>query len=418
MSKPIIEVSGISKKYRLGQIGMTSLRDDLQRLGRRLRGQEEAPNERDFWALRDVGFDIQPGEVVGLIGRNGAGKSTLLKVLSRITEPTTGEIVMRGRVGSLLEVGTGFHPELSGRDNVFLNGAILGMRKDEIARKFDEIVAFSEIGKFIDTPVKRYSSGMYVRLAFAIAAHLEPEILIVDEVLAVGDAQFQSKCIRRMQEISSNHGRTIIFVSHSMDTIVRLCNRAILLEKGSVAMQGTPNEIVPHYYKDTDAVLSPGITLDLRPRAHGGQGPARFAAFKYELIGSSGETYPYPDCRIRFSVTLESTQATALGGLALYFETDSEVKILNFDLQRHQPRISVPAGQSTYTVETPPMPINAITLRASLWMCDVSKTSLIDEVRHFCKLDFIERAGTSHNSSKVQDSLLCLSDARLSLAQS
>ena len=193
MSQPMISVRGVSKRYRLGTIGMTSLRDDLQRLWR-----SPAPNplsHGEFWALKDVSFDVEPGEVVGLIGRNGAGKSTLLKILSRITEPSDGEIRLRGRVGSLLEVGAGFHPELSGRDNIYLNGAILGMSRAEITRKFDEIVAFADIEKFIDTPVKRYSSGMYVRLAFAVAAHLEPEILIIDEVLAVGDQQFQKKCL-------------------------------------------------------------------------------------------------------------------------------------------------------------------------------------------------------------------------------
>ena len=257
MSRPIIEIRGISKKYRLGQIGMTSLREDVERLGHwcraRLSGQTPSTdNRRDFWALHDVSFDVQPGEVLGVIGRNGAGKSTLLKILSRITEPTTGEIRLRGRVGSLLEVGTGFHPELSGRDNIFLNGAILGMTRAEIARKFDEIVEFAEVGKFIDTPVKRYSSGMYVRLAFAIAAHLEPEILIVDEVLAVGDAQFQRKCIGRMQEISHRHGRTILFVSHNMNAVEALCDRCICLRSGRIVADSTNvHDTVRTYFADT-----------------------------------------------------------------------------------------------------------------------------------------------------------------------
>lgn len=259
MSQPIIEVSGISKRYQLGQIGMTSLREDVERLMRwlTLRGNDESvrdsqptPSAKEFWALRDVSFSIQPGEIVGIIGKNGAGKSTLLKILSRITEPTSGEIKLRGRVGSLLEVGTGFHPELSGRDNIFLNGAILGMKKSEIAAKFDEIVEFSEVGKFIDTPVKRYSSGMYVRLAFAIAAHLEPEILIVDEVLAVGDAQFQRKCIGRMQEISQGHGRTVLFVSHSMPTIRRLCKRCVVLEGGRLRGVYPVEEAIEHYNRN------------------------------------------------------------------------------------------------------------------------------------------------------------------------
>jgi lipopolysaccharide transport system ATP-binding protein len=237
---------------------MTSLRDDLQRLGRWLRGKQDttpvaADTNRDFWALKDVSFTVEPGEVLGVIGRNGAGKSTLLKILSRITEPTTGEIRLRGRVGSLLEVGTGFHPELSGRDNIYLNGAILGMTRAEISRKFDEVVEFAEVSKFIDTPVKRYSSGMYVRLAFAIAAHLEPEILIVDEVLAVGDAQFQRKCLGKMHEVSHNHGRTILFVSHNMNAVESLCDRCICLGAGRVLADGkNVHDIVRTYFGETD----------------------------------------------------------------------------------------------------------------------------------------------------------------------
>ncbi len=201
----------------------------------------------DFWALKNVSFEIRRGEVVGIIGRNGAGKSTLLKILSRITEPTEGRVRLRGRVASLLEVGTGFHGELTGRENIFLNGAILGMSKVEIRRKFNEIVAFSEVEKFLDTPVKRYSSGMYVRLAFAVAAHLEPEILIVDEVLAVGDAEFQKKCLGKMQDVAAKEGRTVLFVSHNMAAINRLCQRAILLEKGAVAVEGKTATVVEKY---------------------------------------------------------------------------------------------------------------------------------------------------------------------------
>jgi lipopolysaccharide transport system ATP-binding protein len=201
------------------------------------------------WALNGVSFAVQPGEVVGIIGRNGAGKSTLLKILSRVTAPTSGRAILRGRVASLLEVGVGFHPDLSGRENIFLNGAILGMSKAEIKAKFDQIVAFAEIGKFLDTPVKRYSSGMYVRLAFAVAAHLEPEILIVDEILAVGDVQFQKKCIGKMSQAAAG-GRTVLFVSHNMVAVRSLCSRAILLTDGSIRMDGKPNEVIEHYHQD------------------------------------------------------------------------------------------------------------------------------------------------------------------------
>jgi lipopolysaccharide transport system ATP-binding protein len=234
MTAPIIEVTGLSKRSRLGSLGARSLREEAEQLWHRLRqpAAETPTRAQDFWALRDVSFTVQPGEVVGVIGRNGAGKSTLLKILSRITEPTAGEAVLRGRVASLLEVGTGFHPELSGRENIFLNGAILGMKRAEIARKLDEIVAFAEIERFLDTPVKRYSSGMYVRLAFAVAAHLEPEILIIDEVLAVGDVQFQKKCLGKMREVSTTSGRTVLFVSHNMEAVATLCTRALLMHEG------------------------------------------------------------------------------------------------------------------------------------------------------------------------------------------
>ncbi len=250
MTEPIITVRNLSKRYRLGQIGAASLREAAERLMRSWRGApapEAADAElRELWALRDVSFDLARGEVLGIIGRNGAGKSTLLKILSRITEPTTGKALLRGRVASLLEVGTGFHPELSGRDNIFLNGALLGMRKAEIARKFDEIVAFSEVERFIDTPVKRYSSGMYVRLAFAVAAHLEPEILIVDEVLAVGDASFQRKCLGKMGDVAGA-GRTVLFVSHNMVAVQSLCRRAIWLEGGRLKSDGAPARVVGEY---------------------------------------------------------------------------------------------------------------------------------------------------------------------------
>jgi lipopolysaccharide transport system ATP-binding protein len=249
MPRPIIEVNGVSKRYQLGQFGLSSFREETEKWMRRLRGEPTAPkaDEREFWALRDVSFSVNPGEVVGIIGRNGAGKSTLLKILSRITEPTEGEIVLRGRVASLLEVGTGFHPELSGRENVFLNGAILGMRRAEIARKFDEIVAFAEVDQFIDTPVKRYSSGMYVRLAFAVAAHLEPEILIVDEVLAVGDVQFQQKCMGKMREVSQNSGRTVLFVSHNTGAVANLTRKCVMLQKGSLVMHDDTPAVIRRY---------------------------------------------------------------------------------------------------------------------------------------------------------------------------
>jgi len=242
-----ITVEGLSKRYRLGQLagGYDTLRDQLAALGRGGR-RARTEEERELWALRDVSFEVQPGEVVGLIGRNGAGKTTLLRLLTRITEPTGGRAILRGRVGSLLEVGTGFHPELTGRENIYLNGSILGMRRSEISARFDEIVEFAGVERFLDTPVKRYSSGMYVRLAFSVAAHLEPEILLVDEVLAVGDAEFQRRSLGKMEEVGRS-GRTVVFVSHNMATITRLCSRALLLETGRIVGDGAASELVARY---------------------------------------------------------------------------------------------------------------------------------------------------------------------------
>jgi lipopolysaccharide transport system ATP-binding protein len=243
-----ISVEGLSKRYSIGEMqgAYGTLRDSLSAAGRRMLQRHHTPRDEEIWALRDVSFDVQEGGVLGVIGRNGAGKSTLLKILTRITTPTEGRATIRGRVGSLLEVGTGFHPELTGRENVFLNGSVLGMKRREIARKFSEIVDFAGVEQFIDTPVKRYSSGMSVRLAFAVAAHLEPEILLVDEVLAVGDAEFQRRCLGRMEDMSDS-GRTVLFVSHNMQAVTQLCDRAVLLDRGEVVHDGPSNEVVAHY---------------------------------------------------------------------------------------------------------------------------------------------------------------------------
>ena len=262
MSKPIIVCDRISKRYKLGGARKTalwdtrhSLRDTVSSAVQsgmdRVRGRrsEKQPEPEEFWALKDVSFEVYRGEVIGVVGSNGAGKSTLLKIFSRVVEPTYGTARMRGRVASLLEVGTGFHPELSGRENIYMNGAILGMKKSEIDRRFDDIVAFAEIEKFLDTPAKRYSSGMYVRLAFAVAAHLEPEILIVDEVLAVGDFAFQKKCLGKMHDVAAGDGRTILFVSHNLSALTQLCERAILLENGSVKSTGPVKQVVETYLK-------------------------------------------------------------------------------------------------------------------------------------------------------------------------
>lgn len=279
-----IEVESLSKVYRLGEIGTGTLSHDLQRWAAALMGREDPflkigeANDRTLkggsdvvFSLRDLDFSIAQGDAVGIIGRNGAGKSTLLKILSRVTSPTTGEVRVKGRIASLLEVGTGFHPELTGRENIYLNGAILGMRKREITRRFDEIVDFSGVERYVDTPVKRYSSGMYVRLAFAVAAHLESEILIIDEVLAVGDAEFQNKCINKMGEVGRNEGRTILFVSHNLGVLKRLCQKGILLHHGELKASGPIKDVVLRYVQrqgQTDCEIDINSHVTIRSRSY------------------------------------------------------------------------------------------------------------------------------------------------------
>jgi lipopolysaccharide transport system ATP-binding protein len=288
-----IQAEGLGKRYRIGefQAAYGTLRESMTHAAKRLTGQEHRRAQEEIWALRDVSFDVAEGEVLGVIGRNGAGKSTLLKVLTRITSPTEGRAEIRGRVGSLLEVGTGFHPELTGRENIYLNGAILGMKRKEIQFKLPEIAEFSGVDRFLDTPVKRYSSGMYVRLAFSVAAHLEPEILLVDEVLAVGDAEFQARCLGRMEDFGAN-GRTVLFVSHNMQAVAQLCDRVILLENGQVAMDGPSSDVVARYLQASagagssrtwDDVDAPGDDL-VRLRS-------------VRIVDGDGETVDYVDVR-------------------------------------------------------------------------------------------------------------------------
>ena len=295
MTIPAIRIERLGKRYSLsgaheGRPRYRTLRESMtggvSTLARRLRRRGESPAE-EFWALRDVSLEVAPGQVLGIIGRNGAGKSTLLKVLSRITRPTTGRVILNGRVGSLLEVGTGFHPELTGRENAFLNGSILGMSRREITRKFDEIVAFAEVEKFLDTPVKRYSSGMYVRLAFAVAAHLEPEILIVDEVLAVGDLAFQKKCVVRMGEVSRG-GRTVLVVSHDIPMVSRLCSRVVWMRDGTVHRDGPPGDVIEDYYAFASRAYGREADVDLRAHPNYRANSARVLR-RLRVLGSDGQ---------------------------------------------------------------------------------------------------------------------------------
>ena len=306
---PTVEANGLSKRYRIGEYraGYETLRDTLTHTVRRaLRLEHVDHSLEELWALKDVSFTIGQGEVVGFIGRNGAGKSTLLKVLTRITPPTEGTATIVGRVGSILEVGTGFHPELTGRENTYLNGAVLGMKRREINAKFDDIVEFSGIGKFIDTPVKRYSSGMYVRLAFAVAAHLDPEVLIIDEVLAVGDYEFQQRCMGRIEEISGS-GRTVLFVSHDMEAVTRLCGRAYWLHDGQVVAEGTSEEVVSRYLQGASgAGAEHRFALEEAP----GSGAVRLLGVR--VVDANGETSYGSDVRepigveLRFAVLAET----------------------------------------------------------------------------------------------------------------
>jgi lipopolysaccharide transport system ATP-binding protein len=311
-SEPVVRVENVGKQYRLGAGAEGRLAEALQRPVNRLLRRSEQSGRELFWALRNVSLDVQPGEVVGIIGRNGAGKSTLLKLLARITLPTEGRIVMHGRVASLLEVGAGFDPELSGRENVFLSGAVLGMRRQEILAKFDEIVAFSGVERFIDTPVKRYSSGMFVRLAFAVGAHLESDILLVDEVLAVGDAEFQRRCLAKMDDVAHQGGRTIVFVSHNMSAVRRLCDRAYLLQSGEIVASGSPSEVIAHHLREAGAQTEGGTAV-IEPDAQRiGSGGALLRTVT--LTDSHGEPGTALGLAEPFSVRLEYDVSTRLSG--------------------------------------------------------------------------------------------------------
>lgn len=369
MSKVVIKAEDISKQYRLGLVGTGTVKDDMKRWWHNLRGKEDpflkigeandrsSKGESDYvWSLRDINFEINQGDSVGIIGRNGAGKSTLLKILSQVTQPTTGRIYTKGRIASLLEVGTGFHPEMTGRENIYLNGAILGMRKHEITRKFDEIVAFSGVERYIDTPVKRYSSGMYVRLAFAVAAHLESEILIVDEVLAVGDAEFQKKCLGKMNEVSKGEGRTVLFVSHNMAAVRSLCNRGVLLRNGSVFSEGNIEKVITDYVS-LEAQYQTFISdfsdykLDYN----------YFEPKEFSLITETNEklnTYVKNDSSIfvKFCFSLTELIPNFNFGIAVYDINENLLFLsLNTDIKEHD---KTQLGMNTFTVQIPSKTFN------------------------------------------------------------
>jgi lipopolysaccharide transport system ATP-binding protein len=341
MEPPVIRIQNLSKLYRLGEVGTGSLAHDINRWWHRVRGREDPyaqvgrVNDRTqraesdwVWALKDINFEVRRGEVLGIIGRNGAGKSTLLKILSRVTAPTGGEIRVKGRIASLLEVGTGFHPELTGRENIYLNGSILGMRKKEIDRKLDEIVDFSGCAAYLDTPVKRYSSGMQVRLAFAVAAHLDPEILIVDEVLAVGDAEFQTKCLGKMREHSADAGRTILFVTHDLKAIESLCPRALLMDRGTIIQDGATHQVLRTYRREAGHAEKWNVHLAKRGAS------LDAAECSYQVLDSG-------EARMRFCIriALDIVPVDLFVDIAL--ETESSVRVVQHMSSHYYPAARV-----------------------------------------------------------------------------
>jgi lipopolysaccharide transport system ATP-binding protein len=396
--QPAIRVENLGKRYRVPTGGerarYRTFRETLVEAAaaplRRLRGGSASTRAaEEFWALRDVSFEVKPGEVVGIIGRNGAGKSTLLKVLSQITRPTTGRVEINGRVGSLLEVGTGFHPELTGRENIFLNGSILGMSRKEIDRKFDEIVAFAEVEKFLDLPVKRYSSGMYVRLAFAVAAHLEPEILIVDEVLAVGDAGFQQKCLDKMRECASS-GRTILFVSHQMNSIRDLCARAIWLDSGSVRRSGEVRQVIDKYLSETTKQTAPGAWIDLTATPRTGDGHAVFHSARF--YGSEVGESPVPDGPLHVEVRIDSEAESVAGQLRVEFQLQDRyrTRLLAFNTFETRQPLRVRGGLTELTFRVDQLHLAPGRYGVNLLMGDT--TDLYDSISEAFQLDVVPPA--------------------------
>lgn len=402
MSNTAVRVEGISKQYhigsaqnnydRLGEQLVDIFVSPLRRARKLIQGQRTSAAELDetFWALNDVSFEIKHGEVVGIIGHNGAGKSTLLKILSDITEPTSGYADIYGRVGSLLEVGTGFHPELTGRENIFLNGAILGMKREEIKRNFDEIVAFAEIGKFIDTPVKHYSSGMYVRLAFSVAAHLEPEILLVDEVLAVGDVSFQKKCLGKMDNVSKE-GRTIIFVSHNMNAMQRLCAKSILLDHGQLVEYDDTANVIKRYLAASSSTASPGNWINLSDVSRAGTQKVQFAAVSYTSLNETVGCQPYADGPLEVSLDLISDSARSIGSVAVTIFDRYGTKLVNADTASFGKLLSLEPGHNTVQLKINQLHLNPGIYTLGLWVAD-PPNEVYDHIATAVQLEVVELA--------------------------
>ena len=415
MSDAVIRVEGIGKRYRVGEReSYRALRDVLSNAFRS--NGKRAP--KDFiWAVRDVSFDVKQGEVVGLIGRNGAGKSTLLKLLARITRPTTGHAELHGRIASLLEVGTGFHPELTGRENIFLSGAILGMSKAEIVRKFDEIVAFSEVERFIDTPLKHYSSGMGMRLAFAVAAHLEPEILLVDEVLSVGDASFQKKCLGKMQEVSRG-GRTILFVSHNMGAVNTLCSRCILLETGRLVIDGaTPKVAAVYHAQSADAVWRDS---DLRTAPRVGTGKAIFTSIALQPMTGDGSMLDaaYTGCDLEIDLTIEARQDLPASNVAVIIYDSGGYRLIDVNTARKGEFLTLKAGE----VARVRFCLAQLLLRPGIYFVGLwigrQEIEEIDHIEHAGTIEIAASTADNKSSIPFPGTYLCRFEESISILQS
>jgi lipopolysaccharide transport system ATP-binding protein len=412
---PAIRVEGLGKEYRLGsaRVKYRTLRETVTngaaRITRIVRGRSAsgaAAAER-MWALRDVTFSIPRGRAVGIVGHNGAGKSTLLKVLSRITEPTLGRAEIRGRIGSLLEIGTGFHNELTGRENIFLSGAILGMRRAEIADRFDQIVEFAEIARFIETPVKHYSSGMYLRLAFAVAAHLDPEILLVDEVLAVGDAAFQKKCLGRMSDVTGDRGRTIIFVSHNMDAIQRLCSECLLLDHGRLVAYAPTRAVVEQYLATLESETPPLQPIDLSGAHHIGSGEARFMQASYTSFADDVACHAFTDGPLEFTFVIESDSVRTVSSMAVYFESITGTKLVDADTISTGTSLHLQRGRNVVRFRILELHLNPGTYVVGLWLAP-PRGSGFDNIRAAFRVEVVPT--TSHGfgvTRRAQGAVSC-----------
>jgi lipopolysaccharide transport system ATP-binding protein len=412
MGNTAIRVENIGKKYQIGgpQRNYTRLSDQIldtirlpfRRAAQVYSGRAEALSNQNktFWALKDISFELKHGDVLGIIGNNGAGKSTLLKILSRITEPSLGVAELFGRTSSLLEVGTGFHPELAGRENIFLNGAILGMRKSEIQNKFDRIVEFAELEQFIDTPVKHYSSGMYVRLAFSVAAHLEPEILLVDEVLAVGDLAFQKKCLGKMDSVSKQ-GRTVVFISHNMNAIQRLCPKCLLLDHGHIIAFGNTPDVIAKYLSSSSSTSGPNSWIDLSEVQRYGTGKVQFEAVSYSSLNAETGFLPFPKGPLEFYLNIRSESEQSVGSVAVTLYDRYGTKLVNADTLALGEMLPLKAGNNIIRLLVDPLYLNPGTYTLGLWVANppsevfdnISSAFLIEVVEIKTKTTRLESDG-------------------------